>query len=75
MTPAERERLAKVEVKVETLDEWMAKIDGKVDMIVAAAHMGKGAWLLLLKLGTAAVVIGTAVAWGTEKFMFLTRKL
>lgn len=68
MTPEERDRLAKVETKVEGLDDWLRSIDAKLEELRVAAHMGQGAWLLLLKLGGMIVVIGGAATWLFDRF-------
>jgi microcystin-dependent protein len=43
MTPEERDRLAKVEQKVADMEPWLKEIDDKLDRLIAAANMGKGA--------------------------------
>lgn len=51
MTPDERDRLARLEADYENLVGWVKKIDAKLDQLLEAAAMGKGAWWALLKLG------------------------
>jgi hypothetical protein len=63
MTPEERDRLRTVEVKVEGIDDWLRSIDTKLEELRTAANMGKGAWMLLLKLGVVLAAMGGGVAW------------
>lgn len=51
MTPEERDRLTRLEVEVEQLTTKLGKMDEKLDRLVTAAVMGKGAWWLILKIG------------------------
>lgn len=57
------ERIATLEAKVEGQERWLRSIDDKLDTVIAAMNMGKGAWLLLLKVGAAIVAIGAGIAW------------
>lgn len=57
------ERLATLETKVEGQENWLKSIDGKLDDVIAAMNMGKGAWYLLLKVGAVLVAVAGAVAW------------
>lgn len=63
MTPEERDRLVKVETKLESMDDWLRTIASDVGEIKKAAHMGSGAWWLLLRIGAVMVVIAGAFAW------------
>jgi len=63
MTPDERDRLRTVEVEVMNMKLLLASIADDVAEIKEAANMGKGAWLLLLKLGAVVAAIAAAVAW------------
>lgn len=69
------ERLARLEVRADGNEMWLRSIDTKVDKIVEAMNMGKGAWVLLLKVGavlaafaTAIATVVTAAAWVFDKF-------
>lgn len=69
------ERLARLEVRADGSEKWLQSIDTKVDQIVAAMNMGKGAWVLLLKAGAVLVALVTAfaslvaaAAWVFDKF-------
>jgi hypothetical protein len=68
MTPEERDRLRTVEVEVMNMKVILASIADDVAEIKEAAHMGKGAWLLLLKLGAVLGAIVAAVAWMVDRF-------
>lgn len=61
------ERVAKLEARVDGQEAWMRDIDAKLDTLIAAANMGRGAWWMLLKMGGLLVVIAGAGAWLYEK--------
>jgi hypothetical protein len=63
MTPEERDRLARLEEKVAGITGELASISGKLDQLIAAANMGKGAWWAVLRLGGLLVVTGSACGW------------
>lgn len=63
MTPEERDRLVKVETKLESMDDWLRTIATDVGDIKKAAHMGSGAWWLLLRIGAVLAAIAAAFAW------------
>lgn len=63
MTPEERDRLTRLEQRVEGLDAWMKSINTKLDEVRTAAHMGAGAWWIILRLGAVVVAISAAFAW------------
>jgi hypothetical protein len=63
MTPDERDRLRTVEVEIKNFRELLAPIAKDVADIKAAAHMGKGAWILLLKLGGVVTALAVAISW------------
>lgn len=67
MTPDERDRLRTLEVQYLAMSNSLVSIDNKLEELRTAAHMGKGAWLLLLKLGTVLVALAAAAAWVVEK--------
>jgi hypothetical protein len=66
MTPEERDRLARVEERVSAIGGELADISGKLDRLIAAANMGKGAWWVLLRLGGMLVVLGGARGWMSQ---------
>ena len=57
------ERIARLETRADATEKWLSSIDQKVDQLVAAANMGKGAWWLMLRIGGALVVLGGVVGW------------
>lgn len=63
MTPEERDRLTRLEQRVEGLDAWMKSINAKLDEVRTAAHMGAGAWWIILRLGAVVVAISAVFAW------------
>jgi 2',3'-cyclic-nucleotide 2'-phosphodiesterase (5'-nucleotidase family) len=60
--------IGRLEGRVDALEDWMRSIDGKVDQLLAAAHMGKGAWLAILRAGSAVVALAAGMAWIWEQF-------
>lgn len=48
-------------------DAWLKDIDAKLDALVAAANMGKGAWWIILRIGGLLVVVGGAIGWVIDK--------
>lgn len=63
MSPDERDRLVRVEAGYEHLAGKVEGMDKKLDELLQAAAMGRGAWWLLLKLGGLAVAFVTAAVW------------
>jgi hypothetical protein len=64
MTPEERDRLAKLEQRVEGIDGWMKSIADDVKALRDIANTGNGALKVTLKFGgilTAAVGICIAI--------------
>lgn len=70
MTPEERDRLKTLEVQFQSMNSWLVSIDGKLEELRTAAHMGKGAWLLILKLGTVSVATVAGIAYVVDRIMF-----
>lgn len=63
MSPEERDRLTRLEVKVETQEQKLGAMDTKLDQLLEAAAMGKGAWWIMLKIGGIGVLILGGIAW------------
>lgn len=63
MTPDERDRLARLEAITANQDARLDKIDAKLDQLLAAANMGKGAWWAILKVGGFITMLIAAAAW------------
>lgn len=61
------ERIAALEARVNGIDAWLKDIDSKLDSLVAAANMGRGAWWIILRIGGVLVVLGGAAAWLIDK--------
>jgi hypothetical protein len=57
------ERIAALEARMNGAEGWLQSIDTKLDTVIEAMNMGKGAWFLLLKVGAAIVAVAGAVAW------------
>jgi hypothetical protein len=57
------ERLARVEAILSEQKDDIAEVRRQVTELVLAAHMGKGAWWLLLRLGALFVAILSAAGW------------
>lgn len=74
MTPGERDRLARLEQRVEGMDEWMRSISGDVKKLVGAANMANGAWGATLKIGGILLVVAGFIAWLVEKAAWLWQK-
>jgi len=51
-------------------DERFDRLESKVQALLDAANMGKGAWWLALKVGGLMTVIATAFAWVVQKVGF-----
>lgn len=68
MTPEERDRLTRLEQRVEGLDAWMKSINMKLDEVRTAAHMGAGAWWIILRLGAVLVAISAVFAWFFDRW-------
>jgi hypothetical protein len=66
VTPEERDRLARAEIEVRMLSRSLGEMNRKLDQLVAAANMGKGAWWLLLRLGGVLVVVAGAAGWALD---------
>ena len=64
MTP--EERIASLEEWKRSTEQWLGGMDRKLDQLIAAANMGKGAWWLFIKIGGAAVMVVGAVSWVAE---------
>ncbi|HZS84245.1 MAG TPA: hypothetical protein VFA50_15330 [Stellaceae bacterium] len=71
MTPEERDRLARVEERVANIGADLAEISDKLDRLIAAANMGRGAWWAVLRLGGILIVLGGAFGWVTDHWTWL----
>jgi len=62
MSPEERDRLAKVETRVENQAEDIREIKSDDKEILAVINQAKGGWKFYVAIGTVAGAIGAAVA-------------
>lgn len=67
MSPDERDRLTKVETVVEMQRMQLNSMNQKLDQLIAAANMGKGAWWLILRIGAVVATIAGFFAWIFDK--------
>jgi len=51
-------------------DERFDRLESKVQALLDAANMGKGAWWLALKIGGLMTVVGSGLAWVIGKAGF-----
>jgi hypothetical protein len=63
------ERIASLEAKVEGQEKWLRSIDDKLDTLIAAMNMGRGAWYLLLKIGAFIVAAATVISWLSDRLI------
>lgn len=63
MSPDERDRLTKVETVVEMQRMQLNSMNQKLDQLIAAANMGKGAWWLILRIGAVVAALAAGIAW------------
>lgn len=61
------ERIAALEARQAGTDAWLKDIDAKLDELIAAANMGKGAWWIILRIGGVLVVVGGAIGWVIDR--------
>lgn len=64
---SDRDRLIVLEVKMEGLEGTLRTMSVDLAAIKEAAHMGKGAWWLLLRLGAMIAAIFAAAGWLFDK--------
>ena len=58
MTPEERDRLTRVETKVDTLEETLIELRADVKALRAMAENAKGGWRTLMIVGGVGATIG-----------------
>lgn len=64
------ERIAALEARFEGQEKWLRSIDQKLDEVMAAMNMGKGAWKAILMVGGAITAVIAALAWIADKLHF-----
>lgn len=57
------ERLARLEAKHDSLEAWVKSMDAKLDQLLAASNMGKGAWKVIMWVGGILATLSAAGAW------------
>lgn len=60
-------RITRLEERVAQLVVQTKDNGSKLDSLIAAANMGRGAWWLILRMGTAMVAIAAVVAWMVDR--------
>ena len=66
-SPEEDRRITRLEVRLEQLSLEMAVNSNKLDQLITAANMGRGAWGLMLRMGTVMVAVAAVVAWVVDR--------
>ncbi len=66
MTLDELQRLAVVETKVSAVERRLCDIDGKLDELIEAKNLGRGALWLFLKIAALISAVMAAVAWASQ---------
>ena len=64
MTP--EERIAALEEWKRSTEAWLGGMDRKLDQLIAAANMGKGAWWIVIKIGGLVVLGLGALGWALD---------
>lgn len=67
----ERDRLVALEEWRKSVDEKLSHISSTLDKLAEAAAMGRGAWWLILKIGSVLLAVGAAVGWLIDKLVHL----
>ena len=60
-------RITRLEERVAQLVVQTKDNGSKLDSLIAAANMGRGAWWLILRMGTVMVAIAAVVAWVVDR--------
>lgn len=67
MTPEQQiAAIAKLEARVEGIEDWLKSIDAKQDELIAIANRGKGALRMILMAGGVAGGLATALSWAWQ---------
>lgn len=69
MTPEERDRLVRLERDFEHIKNSLDTIVQDVAEMKRAALMGKGALVVLMRIGAVLVVVGGWAMWGIDRFL------
>lgn len=76
MTPDERDRLVRLEVRLAQLTEQLGTFmtllsenSKKLDELFGNLQMGRGMWIILIKLGAIVTALAAAAAWMYDHFL------
>lgn len=58
---------SRIENAEKQLFDRMSSLESKLQQLLDAANMGRGAWWLFLKIGGIIVIIGSGLVWLTDK--------
>jgi hypothetical protein len=59
--------------RMDRMETAFQRVETKVESLVETATMGRGAWMLLLKLGAVAGAIAAGAAWVLDKIGHLPK--
>lgn len=60
--------IGSLQARMDGLEARFDSVDGKLDRLLVAANMGRGAWWLMVKTGGFVVLIGGALFWIADHF-------
>lgn len=55
--------IGSLDARITALEGWVKDIDTKLDRLLEAAAMGRGAWWAIIKLGGLLTAAAAAAAW------------
>ena len=64
-------RITRLEVQIELLSAQLKDNSAKLDALLMAVNMGKGAGWLIIRIGFVMVGVSGLVAWGVDHIPFL----
>src|SRR5579871_5622453 len=67
-TEALEQRMTIAEEQRRQLKESVDRVEAKVDELLQAAAMGKGAWFVIVKIGGVIVIVGYLAMWLADHF-------
>ncbi len=67
MTPEERDRLAKAEQAIVDIRDDIRVIRGDTAELKAALNMGRGGFVVLMKIGAVLTALGAVGAWVIDR--------
>lgn len=68
---SDQERIAKLEARFDSLEDWMKSISTDVKELNKKAHMGVGALWIILKVGAVVAAGAAALAYVLEKLKII----